>query len=236
MSIYVESRGKYCQQCNSELLGKYAIKFCSRSCAAKFNNKKKQPRSEGSRLKTSVAVKEFIRNNPEAVERNINARIKHGNCIKRKKACPNCNQEFISAATKYCSMRCANEAASKRMSAWLKENRDHLKGRSEPSYMERTFREWLIANGLEEDTYNGFKTEVHFYNNVEGKNIFADFVFESRRLIIELDGSHHKARVELDEVRDEYLRSQGWYVLRITHAEYKNKSKLPTVKSLLGLE
>jgi very-short-patch-repair endonuclease len=45
-----------------------------------------------------------------------------------------------------------------------------------------------------------------------------DFVSLSERLIIEADGSHH-AESEVDLRRDEYLRSQGFHVLRFSNNE-----------------
>jgi very-short-patch-repair endonuclease len=41
-----------------------------------------------------------------------------------------------------------------------------------------------------------------------------DFVCFERKLIIELDGGQHAARVEKDEVRTAWLESQGFRVLR----------------------
>jgi len=45
----------------------------------------------------------------------------------------------------------------------------------------------------------------------------ADFFCASAKLVIEVDGAHHTdaTRIERDERRDAYLRSQGYEVLRI---------------------
>ena len=88
--------------------------------------------------------------------------------------------------------------------------------------MERTFVAWLESHGITKGIY-GYWDQVHFKHkpNNKVKNGWADFLFVSRRLIIELDGSHHKSRKHLDEVRDAHLSSRrGYQVIRITHAEY----------------
>jgi very-short-patch-repair endonuclease len=43
----------------------------------------------------------------------------------------------------------------------------------------------------------------------------ADFAIHSGTLVIELDGDTHDQTVEHDQIRDAYLRSRGWRVLRI---------------------
>ena len=41
-----------------------------------------------------------------------------------------------------------------------------------------------------------------------------DFVCFDARLIIEVDGGHHQEQVAYDEVRTDYLKNQGFRVLR----------------------
>jgi len=52
-------------------------------------------------------------------------------------------------------------------------------------------------------------------------NYIVDFVCLERRLIIELDGSQHNAEAhrEYDKVRDRWLRSQGFRILRYWNNE-----------------
>lgn len=47
----------------------------------------------------------------------------------------------------------------------------------------------------------------------------ADFACIEQRLVIELDGGQHQAQLEYDEQRSEYLRQQGWRVLRFWNNE-----------------
>ena len=103
--------------------------------------------------------------------------------------------------------------------------------------MEQSFYDWLISHGILLGIH-GFLEEVHFKHTVNEKikNGWADFVFPTRRLIIELDGSHHKKRAELDAVRDKHLSEIRRYtVIRITHSEYVKGTRILEIKQLLGL-
>jgi len=45
-----------------------------------------------------------------------------------------------------------------------------------------------------------------------------DFVCRKRRLIVEVDGIGHEAKVEYDQIRTAYLRSLGFTVLRFANS------------------
>lgn len=220
-------RPKACETCELEFSPSHSVqKFCSRSCAAKTNNTKRLPRTAESRAKTAATLSAKYVDNPK--HRYMRPTI--------EKVCPTCQITFFGdIGKKYCKAECRNQAFSKRMSAWLKENRSHLSGRSTPSYMERTFATWLEQQGIKLGLH-GYLTEVRFYNPTTKRNGWADFVFPSYRLIIELDGSHHRNRIELDQIRDAYLTSRGWKVVRITYREYQLGSRKAEILNLLGLE
>jgi very-short-patch-repair endonuclease len=48
-------------------------------------------------------------------------------------------------------------------------------------------------------------------------------VFEDKKLIVELDGNQHLKSIEADKIRDSYLSSLGYNVLRISHDEFKKR-------------
>jgi len=50
-----------------------------------------------------------------------------------------------------------------------------------------------------------------------------DFVCLEEKLIIELDGGQHAESVEYDHVRDSWLRSEGYTVLRFWNNELMNE-------------
>ena len=194
--------------------------FCSKSCAAKFNNPLRY-RSDESKEKTSITLKNKVR---------------PINSVYYTLICQECSNSFISKNKfrKTCSTECKKRCISKKVSIWLSINRSHIRGSHVPSYMEHSFEQWLISHNL---TYglSGYLTEVYFYNPITKKNGWADFVFPRFHLIIELDGTHHLKRKELDQIRDEYLNSRSWNVIRITHKEYQNQTRIPEILQLLCL-
>lgn len=144
---------------------------------------------------------------------------------------------MINTKDKTCSPECRRERNRQAASDNLRKNRHKYVGPTQRSYMERTFVEWLEENGISKGVY-GYWDQVHFKHRPEGKvkNGWADFVFVSRRLIIELDGTHHKKRTHLDAVRDAHLSDRrGYKVIRITHAEYTKKMRLQEIERALGI-
>jgi len=102
---------------------------------------------------------------------------------------------------------------------WLRNplNRKNL-GRHKRSWMELTFEEYLRGNNIQ-----GWNTEVHFWNEELRKNYFPDFIFESKKLIIELDGTQHRKTVEQDAVRDKWFNNKGYKVIRVPVEEFKKR-------------
>jgi very-short-patch-repair endonuclease len=64
-----------------------------------------------------------------------------------------------------------------------------------------------------------------------------DFVCRTERLIVELDGVHHAEadQVEYDQIRTEFLVSQGYKVLRFwnTEVEHSLSSTLEAINAAL---
>lgn len=108
---------------------------------------------------------------------------------------------------------------SKCRTEWLKNplNRKNL-GRHKRSWMELTFEQYLSNNNI-----TGWETEIHFWNDELKKNYFPDFIFEDKKLIIELDGTQHRKTVDKDAIRDQWFASKGYKVIRIPHPEFKER-------------
>ena len=72
--------------------------FCSKSCAAKYNNTHRKPRTEESRLKTSKSLKRYYHSNTET--------IRFDNQI-----CVNCGKSISqrNVKRKFCSTSCMGE-------------------------------------------------------------------------------------------------------------------------------
>jgi very-short-patch-repair endonuclease len=108
---------------------------------------------------------------------------------------------------------------SRKRSEWLKksENRVNL-GRHKKSWMESTFEAYLMENGIAD-----FVTEKHFWSEPLRKNFYTDFLFESHKLVVELDGTQHLATIDKDAARDAWFSSIGYNVIRVDVYEFKRR-------------
>lgn len=66
----------------------------------------------------------------------------------------------------------------------------------------------------------------HFRRQVQLGSYYADFACHSAKLVVEIDGETHgeASQLEYDQKRDQFLRAQGYSVLRLRNADVmKNK-------------
>ena len=66
--------------------------------------------------------------------------------------------------------------------------------------------------------------DVHFRNQHAIGNYIVDFCSPRKKLIIELDGSHHLEQQEYDEERTNYLEARGYRVLRFWNNDVMNNT------------
>lgn len=204
-----------CLHCDSNIFSKYAKKFCCRSCAASYNNKLRKPRTEESKQKTRLTLLQLTLQKP------LYTKIKQ---------CVICSK-YHPRSGKTCSAECQHKLQSKAQSESLSKRDRRNYGRGKLSYMEKSFKDWL-------DSYNIYYLfEPAFKNFEANKTYFPDFYFPQHKLIIELDGTQHIRTKEKDEIRDNYIfNTYKITVMRITHKEYINQSKIEIVKSLLNIK
>ncbi len=69
-------------------------------------------------------------------------------------------------------------------------------------------RLWSILRGRRLD-------EFKFRRQQPLGHYIVDFICFERRLVIEVDGSHHQDRLDYDDERTRWLNSQGFEVLRL---------------------
>jgi len=65
---------------------------------------------------------------------------------------------------------------------------------------------------------------------------FVDFVCMERRLVIEVDGSHHERQAQYDQDRTEALESEGFRVKRFWNSEIENDLEAVLDSILIALE
>lgn len=153
-----------------------------------------------------------------------------------RRTCGECGTDFWAigkSSKKFCGIQCRNAVASRSMSERLRDpefRRNY--GRQNKSYIERSFDGWLQRHGK---VYGvDYDDEVPF-KRPNGRYYYADFIFENIKLNIELDGTQHRLTVEQDKIRDEYITSLGYQVVRITAQEYNRKSRIDEIANLLGI-
>lgn len=90
----------------------------------------------------------------------------------------------------------------------------------------QTDAERRLWSHLRNRAFFGFK----FRRQTPVGPFIADFLCEERKLIIELDGGQHDAQAEADARRSNYLRSQGYRVIR-----FWNNDMLANTEGVLTL-
>lgn len=110
------SNNIYCLHCNATITSKkHCAKFCSRSCAASFNNKLRSPRTKESKNKTASTIKKLLLDGKIIPRKGNYKEIKYigpYTPIKRK-ICTNCSKLFWAANNKVtCSEQCRHERSA----------------------------------------------------------------------------------------------------------------------------
>lgn len=107
---------KYCVVCRSLLGGKYQKRFCSCSCAAKYNNTKRVVSN-----KTKIKISEALRKN------NVTLSVKQQKTVKER-FCKTCGKKLLYRQAMYCSNKCnmdnKQQKYEKYISDWKNGNED----------------------------------------------------------------------------------------------------------------
>ncbi len=110
----------YCKACGEKI--SHTKQFCNKSCAAKFNNKRRKPRTDESKKKTSDSVKKFNKENQSTLLKNkINYKSLKNNMTNRycklfEHVCSICNRfalvNYKQKQRKTCSKECQTIAST----------------------------------------------------------------------------------------------------------------------------
>lgn len=210
----------YCKFCNSILAySKKLNYFCSSSCSARYSNVRK----------------DYTKFKP-GPKRGASKRTTNSSLVRppytKISQCEICNK-FFPGTRKTCSVTCKNFLISRKIKLAISNgyNPKSNRGRHKKSYLESSFEHWLLINNL-----TNFITEKAFRRHDIAKTYFVDFYFPNLNLVIELDGTQHKNTKLYDQERDQYITfTYGVEILRISHKEYIEKTKIEFIKSKLGL-
>lgn len=166
------------------------------------------------------------------IAKSLRQRTNYGPPKPRILVCESCGNEFKTLnQSKTCSKECRKNITSIKSVSTRREN--------------NSFPGWHNRRG--ESSYPELYFESVFNNeNITGwereKKVgrwFIDFAFNDKKLAVEIDGAQHKLqdRKESDEIKDAFLISQGWQIIRIPWYNPRNqKGKdllYPLIKELL---
>jgi len=184
-------------------------KFCSNSCSAKYNNKRRKL-SQETKDKISNGLKSHYNSNDSYYSEKRKRRM-------YKITCVICNKPFYSKRKNvtHCSAQCiANDklVREKLRNSQLKKVKEGThsgwKSRNIKSYAEKFWEKVLINNKI------NYIKEDH-----SNKKYFLDFLIKKNNILIdlEIDGKQHKLpeRQQSDVKRDEYLKKLGYIIYRI---------------------
>ena len=177
-----------CLECGKELTSKDAKKFCSRSCSAKYNNRKRNESgwkpSEEHRNKTSNTMKLRGVTPPSTLGREISKR--------EIRKCVECGNEFrttVSSLKKYCSKECG----SKHIGGYRNGSGRSKSGYYKGIYCGSTYELcWVIYNLDHNIKFSRF--EGYLENN--GIRYYPDFILDDNKTIIETKGYEKQDAVD----------------------------------------
>ena len=92
----------------------------------------------------------------------------------------------------------------------------YLKGLSRANRRAGNMPEALLWRELKQNNLG-----VSFTRQRPIGNYIADFYCREKKMVIEIDGSSHDNKYKYDKERDEYMKSLGIYVLRISDKDVK---------------
>lgn len=192
---------RICPNCNKEIQSRdNRTKFCSQSCSATYNNKKRTISTQ-----TKDKIKKSIISFHKQNESN-------------SKICIICNNSFKPQILKYrksrtntCSKECLSILRSNNSKAVMKklidENRHQgWTSRNTISYPEKFFIDVLNNNDIKFiHNYKVKKSDLGLNDNY---NYFLDFYLYEKNIDLEIDGKQHNERLIQDELRDFNLKTK----------------------------
>lgn len=210
-----------CRECGVKIISNKVRVFCGTECQGKWNKVNLLPFIKPGRI-----TKECLFCNEEFYRPDKNVKFCGRKCYiayrsartreKNTKACVFCNKDFVAdrGGRKFCSQQCFINSRSKKKPK--RKTTTVMRGGMTPV----EFEVWLALEGSygEGVWYHSFR--VAPFGDVPDRSFYLlDFVHLPLKINIEIDGREHQFKREEDRVRDEWLVSQGWTVLRFSNQE-----------------
>ena len=205
-----KNKKKYCLQCG-KLLNQKQSKFCSSSCAATYNNHRREHTEKTKQKISETLLRRYEAQGGKHANRE-NSIVRVFECT-----CKTCGKQFLARKknSKHCSYKCSahdpevqEKLRKKQLALVEKGEHEGWKTRNIKSYAERFWETVLNNNNIE------YIRETH-----DNGKYFIDFEIHKDDIVIdlEIDGKQHryKERVENDKKRDAYHTNLGYVVYRI---------------------
>lgn len=221
---HLNKKLNYCLNCGKNVANRN--KFCSSSCAATFNNKKRIVSDKTKKMISDKLKNRKLTNKQiNSISGDKNGRWKGGKSVLNKEServCVHCNKNFIAglisngrlSRSKFCSNTCKNKSSSENLK---QKGRDGLLAgwttRNIISYPEQFFIKVLNNNNIE--FIHNYPVNKKDLGINDPYNYFLDFYIKDKNIDLEIDGNQHKDRKEHDMIRDKSLTENGYIVYRI---------------------
>ena len=222
-----------CENCENVHDGQYSKRFCSKKCRYGFSTKNKRKE-----INQKVSDKLSGRTISDEHKQNLSGHWKRWYSIEE-----NLLLRKEQSREQYNKNPDLRNRVGDFLQSWKKEH--------SIEYIER-LKEG-IQSSVEKGNWSGWQkryknnssyAELFFekvFDNMQLKyerekkinRFFADFAFEERHVVLEIDGKQHEHRKDSDYVKDEILSREGWKVFRIAWKNPVNEeNKLYIEKSI----
>jgi very-short-patch-repair endonuclease len=204
---HLKKNDRYCMNCNNSILN-YGKIFCSKSCAASFNNKKRILSDETKYkisigLRKNIKLKEIVIRKCEICHNKFQVeRTNLGNLSKKKCCSDECTKQMRIKNGKIAMAKTIRDGKHK---GWMSRNK--------LSYPEKFFIDVLNNNNIE--YVHNFPVSKKDIGINEPYKFFLDFYIKSKNIDLEIDGRQHEKRLNNDNIRDIALIKNGYVVYRI---------------------
>lgn len=220
---------KICPQCKIEFIclsgGKRNKTCCGFTCSNIYFSLKRH--TDESNQKVSESLKKY--HTQFHRKGKIRVKLTKLNRIILFRDCLECKTSFKPKNNNacYCSPKCRNASPiyrEKLRQIQLKKVKDGThsgwKSRNKPSYAELFFMDVLKNNNIKYE-----------FEKICGK-YFIDFAIESKKIALEIDGRQHlmEDRKKSDNLKDDFLKSDGWSVYRIPWKSINTESGKSFIK------
>lgn len=204
-----------CEKCGCTHDGLYGSgRFCSSKCARSFSSKNKT-RDFYQRVGNKLHDR-YAKMHPERIF----------NCI-------DCNKKLThktkSGYCRQCYGKHFTVSVDTRKKISMKrkgKNRWHIK-RNQISFAEQYWMNALIKNHIP------FIHEYQIAHDAQNHSYYMDF--KIGHIDLEIDGSQHSERYEMDQKRDAFMKKAGFFVYRVKWNEVKTKAGIDMMREKLLL-